>query len=330
MTRIDWNTIIHEHVSDALDFFKGAGIKPNLRTLYYRLVSMNAIPNNKNAYKGLSRQMVKARQDGTFDWDCIEDRARSTYGDLSDRRFNRNQPELYTDTLERKLQDLSVETLLNEYMDWLRPRINATFWMEQPEVCEIWIEKEALTTTLESFTNGLGVKIRPNRGYSSWTFLKEAVDDLRDTLDLHDHVHIIYLGDLDPSGVDIDRYIKEVFEFFGLDYNKITFTRICVTVEQVEKFNLPPRPDDAETLAKLKRDPRSASYTLDYIVELDSLLAFVPDQFRAIVRDTIRNIHDAEQYEELKREARQLQTRIDRIHEDYKDAMREKMLSELT
>lgn len=328
MARTDWKQVMPK-IADALDFFTRQNIKPNLRTLYYRLVSMNAIPNTKNAYKGLSRKMVEARKNGTFRWDCIEDRARQTYGDLSDRRFNRNRADMYENELAQKLKDLSVDTLLKEYMDWLRPRINATFWMEQPEVCEIWIEKEALTTTLESFTNGLGIKIRPNRGYSSWTFLKEAVDELRDTLDMHDHVHIIYLGDLDPSGLDIDRYIKEVFEYFGLDYSKITFKRICVTVEQVEKFDLPPRPDDAETLAKLQRDPRTANYTLDYIVELDALLAFVPDQFRAIVRNEISAIHDAKLHWKLKNEARELQATVDAIHNDYKDKMREKMLSEL-
>jgi hypothetical protein len=330
MTKINWKGIMNNEVRDALHFFQNAGIKPNLRTLFYRLVSMNVIPNNVNAYKGLSRQLVKYRKNGTYDWDCIEDRARQSYGTLSDKYTRDNLDTDYEDQLKDKLDELSVETLLKEYLDWLKPNAYVQFWSQQPVVCEIWIEKEALTTTLQSFTSGLGVKIRPNRGYSSWTFLKEAVEELKNVLDEHDHVHILYLGDLDPSGVDIDRYIKEVMDFFGLDHNKITFERICVTVDQVDTYELPPKPEDAQTLAKLQRDPRTANYTLDYVVELDSLLAFVPDAFRTIVREKVKSLHDPQVFGDLRAEADKMNKRIQRLHDDYRQKCKDKMLTELS
>lgn len=320
---------MNTQVREALDFFKDAGIKPNLRTLFYRLVSMNVIPNNINSYKGLSRQLVKYRKSGTFAWDCIEDRARQTYGDLEDYYTRPNADTRYQERLQEKLDNLSIEELLREYVDYLKTNVEVKFWSKQKEVCEIWIEKEALTTTLQNFTRGLGVKIRPNRGYSSWTFLKDAVDDLRNVLTQHDRVHILYLGDLDPSGVDIDRYIKEVMEFFGLDHNSITFERICVTVEQVDKYGLPAKPEDSATLAKLARDPRTASYAYDYVVELDALLAFVPEQFREIVRAKIESIHDENVFFNLKANARIMQDNIDNLHEEYKQKMRDKIVKDL-
>ena len=41
-------------------------ITPTLRTLFYRLVSLDVIPNTNQAYKQLSSATVKARKRGSF------------------------------------------------------------------------------------------------------------------------------------------------------------------------------------------------------------------------------------------------------------------------
>ena len=57
------------------------------------------------------------------------------------------------------------------------------------------------------------------------------------------------------------------------------FERIAVTQEQIHEYNLPPTPEDNETLEKLDRDSRTNGFIEKYgelfAVELDALLAIV-------------------------------------------------------
>jgi hypothetical protein len=50
-------------------------------------------------------------------------------------------------------------------------------------------------------------------------------------------VHILYLGDNDKYGNDMDRQIREQITFFGLSPNILE--RIALTDEQVLKYNIP-------------------------------------------------------------------------------------------
>jgi hypothetical protein len=57
-------------------------IAPTLRTMFYRLVSLQVIPNTNQAYKSLSRETVKARKSGIIPWDAFSDEGRLVLGDL--------------------------------------------------------------------------------------------------------------------------------------------------------------------------------------------------------------------------------------------------------
>jgi hypothetical protein len=58
-------------------------------------------------------------------------------------------------------------------------------------------------------------------------------------------IHILYFGDFDPSGDDMDYHLNNALRFFGLE--DIDFQRIAVTEEQIEEFHLPPMPKSKET-----------------------------------------------------------------------------------
>jgi hypothetical protein len=140
---------------------------------------------------------------------------------------------------------------------------------------------------------------------------------------------IFYLGDLDPSGVDMDRFLQEAFDYFELDPEQVEFTRLALTPDHVEKFGLPPMPKDAETLAKLRRDPRTATYTGGYVVELDALVAYAPKQFRQIIEDALNEKWDRSIKEELDDEANEMYDKLEEILEDIKERAKEKILKEL-
>ncbi|MFQ6085879.1 MAG: hypothetical protein ACE5OY_06430 [Candidatus Bathyarchaeia archaeon] len=77
--RINWKKAIVEVESIVADF-RGRGVTPTLRALFYALVSRELLPNTMNAYKYLSKKLVRARQEGFIRWQSIADDLRRTIG----------------------------------------------------------------------------------------------------------------------------------------------------------------------------------------------------------------------------------------------------------
>jgi len=325
---INWGLVLNE-VDQALGYFASQGVKPTLRTLFYYLYSKALIPNTKSAYKQLSRKLVKARKQGRYQWDFLEDKTRVVLGNLDNTRFDDKELDRFQNRLEDKFEDLSIEKMLEETFDYLMPWFSVGRWTEQPKAVEVWIEKEALASTIQTWCEGLGIPIRVNRGYSSWTFIYHNVGALRNHLANHQKIIIYYLGDLDPSGVDIQRFLEEALEYFGVDPEEVELKRLAITPEQVETYNLPPRPEDTETLAKLHRDPRYKTYTQDYIVELDALLAYAPAEFRRLVQEAIKSQWNEAIYKEWETKAKNLRQEAQKLLDEIKERAKKKILDEI-
>jgi hypothetical protein len=175
-------------------------------------------------------------------------------------------------------------------------------WYNQLHYVEVWIEKQALADTFSSFLRGRDVHIAVNKGYSSWTFLHDNCMRLKQIIDdTGKQIHILYFGDFDPSGDDMDRHLKNAFSQFNLE-GKIDFRRIAVTREQIQEFNLPHKPQDEETVNKLKRDTRTKGFIEKhggelYAVELDALLAIVPSELQNIIQRSVDQFFDRDIYE---------------------------------
>jgi hypothetical protein len=112
-------------------------------------------------------------------------------------------------------------------------------------------------------------------------------------------IHILYFGDFDPSGDDMDVHMDNGLRHFRLE--DIDFQRIAVTEEQIEELDLPPMPKNKETSDKVNHDTRKngfiKKYGKVYIVELDALLAIEPDKFKSIVRGSVDQFFDQEIYQ---------------------------------
>jgi hypothetical protein len=101
MTRTSkWRQGVDNHVVHALGWYRSRGIKPTLRTLFYRLVSLEVIPNTPNSYDKLSQYIVEARKEGRISWDAISDNVRYTLGNFNDDYIS---PEDYVDYWIRRL-----------------------------------------------------------------------------------------------------------------------------------------------------------------------------------------------------------------------------------
>jgi hypothetical protein len=63
-------------------------------------------------------------------------------------------------------------------------------------------------------------------------------------------IHILYFGDFDPSGDDMDNHLDSALRYFGLE--DIDLQRVAVIEEQIEQFNLPVLTENQETIKKSK------------------------------------------------------------------------------
>jgi hypothetical protein len=249
-------------------------IRLTLRQVYYRLVSKNLIPNTKASYKGLSKQLVKARENGDVDDHRIEDRSIKVQG----------QADYGYENLEDYIQD-QVENLKGSWGDFTRHQ-----WRDQPKMVLLALEKDALSRLFLDVAGGFRVQVYATRGYGSYTFVKDMAGDL--SADKENVV--LYFGDYDPSGRDIERDLRErLIRYFGSD--NFTVVRIALKPEQIQQYNLPPMPEDAETLAKLQRDPRSKTYGLTYAVELDAL---EPPVLQDLIKQAVVAQIDADRWQE--------------------------------
>jgi hypothetical protein len=286
-SKTNWRLVVDNHVIPALHWFEEQGITPTLRTLFYRLVSLEVIPNTKNSYKRLSKVLVKERKEGNIEWDAIADHGRLVLCNFDDTYESPH------DYIKR-----GIVHIKNAESRYKIPR-----WYGQKHYVEVWIEKEALADTFESFLEGRDVRIVVNKGYAGWTFLNENANRLFEVqLTQGDkQIHVLYFGDFDPSGEDMDRHLVEALSYFNLDTYAVNFERIAVTQDQIDEYNLPPTPEDSDTLDKLDKDSRKDRFIDKYgklmAVELDALLAIVPDQFKQLVQESVDQNFDEDTYQ---------------------------------
>jgi len=253
-------------VDAALDIFQQYDTAITLRQLYYRLVSRLLIPNTINSYKRLSRIMVKAREDGDVPLNCIEDRSRRVLG-RGDMGYNSAE-----EYLKKK-----ITTLQDSWKSFTMP-----MWDDQPKNVMISLEKDALSRLVSREANRFSVRTFPTRGYPSFSYVQEMSRYITNQLGGKPTV-VLYFGDFDPSGVDIERDLSERLEKYGA--KDFTVKRIALTADQIKKYRLPPMP------VKMS-DARADSFLEEHgdrAVELDAL---DPNLLQTTVRKAVvKNIN---------------------------------------
>jgi hypothetical protein len=300
MTRIDWDEMVLPEVKERLTNFNDRGIIPTLRAMFYALFSvLNWFPNTETYYKSLSHHTARWRENGLLEMDCFVDQSRHVEEDFDDVY---ECPQEYVDRLIRYLENAPTEYRI--------PR-----WHNQPHYVEAWTEKDAQVGLLRSLlragtpnTIDRQVRIVPTRGYSGPSFNSLNVDRLTRWRAMDKEIHIVYFGDMDPSGENIDEVLSGKLEQYGLV--NVDFQRIAITDEQITKYRLPVNPDP-DTLAKLKKDSRRFQFMethgLDsedqlFQVEIDALAALQPDVFRDLVLNSVDQFYDEDIYEETSNE----------------------------
>jgi hypothetical protein len=225
-----------------------------LRQLFYRLVAAELLTNTVTRYHGLSEQTAKARRAGTFP-------------DLSDR----------TRSIHRDLSFVGPRDALGWLADiYRRDRTEGQFVSVY-----VGVEKAGLVAQLENWFGALGIPILALSGYASQTYVDQV---RRDVQRQGRPAVLLYAGDFDPSGEDIDR------DFVARTRCWSKVIRVALDAGQVEQHQLPPAMGKAT-------DSRAAAFVERHgvlvQVELDAL---PPDTLRDLYRSALDDWWDDETY----------------------------------
>ena len=250
-------------INNIIDEYQKQGYKLTLRQLYYQLVSRDLIPNKVQEYAKLSALLVKARMSGMVDWNAIEDRLRV--------------PKLpYWVT---GIQD-AIDDTISQY------RLNRQ--AGQPKYVEVMVEKDALSNVLYRVTSKYHIRLMVNRGYSSCTAMHDTYMRMRGQGDTRP-LYILYLGDHDPSGLDMIRDVRERLEEFGCH---IDMHHLAITKNQIAQYNPPPNP------AKIS-DPRARWYINQHGATSWEVDALPPNVLHNVLENAITSLIDMNMYNHM-------------------------------
>lgn len=254
-------------INKIIEEYNNQGYKLTLRQLYYQLVSRDIIPNQKSEYAKLSSLLVQGRMAGIVDWDAIEDRLRVPYLIYNVRGITH-----------------AIEDTIDQYrLDRMK---------DQDVYIELWVEKDALSGVLKRITNHYHIRLMVNRGYSSCTAMHDAYERINEEIDDGKTAVILYLGDHDPSGLDMIRDIRKRLNTFGISDDDLKVKQIGLTMEQIEKFNPPPNP------AKIT-DPRAKDYIAEHGNTSWEVDALNPDTLHKLVKDNVEKLIDVDAFDDV-------------------------------
>ncbi len=263
--------------------YQEQGMTQTLRGYYYDLVGF--IPNATEIYKRIGNLISDLRYSGHIDWEAMEDRARTT-------------------EIPQDFEDMKqlINAAINSY--------KLSRWSDQKFYVELFSEKDTMYSRLEPLANKYHIPLNINRGYASSSVIYDLSKRLKEKIENGKYVILLYVGDHDPSGLDMIKDIdKRITEFLenGQEYTESNFkiVHVALTKKQVQEYNLPPNP------AKLS-DSRANKYIEKHGEVSWELDALKPQIMIKIVEDIILNYVDMEKYEAwIKREKEEKQELID-------------------
>ena len=193
--------------------------KITLRRLYYILASAELIPKTQKAYRALSDRLGRARLQGQM--------SKTAFVDLTAREYG--------------VWD-GWDSPMDMVMDM---EYRSNWWAGAEAVPELWCEGAGTVAVLEPVAARWQVRIVPCGGKPSITMRGEAAE--RAARAAH-RTEIGYLGDFDPSGMQIAKVLADTLADWSQD--KIAVTRLGLNPDQTGSLTAsgrPPKPSDPTT-----------------------------------------------------------------------------------
>lgn len=252
-----------EKANEIIKEYKADNLSLTLRQLYYQFVSRDLIANKQSEYKRIGSIVSDARLAGLIDWYAIEDRTRNLKGNY----HNTDPGDAIKDALRQFMLDR---------------------WKNQSYRVEVWIEKEALVGVISRICRELDVNFFACKGNASQSSMWNAAQRMNHYRNKGQIPVVVYLGDHDPTGIDITRDIDDRYDLF---IGRIIVERIALNYDQIEKYDPPPNP------VKLT-DTRSPKYVKQFGENCWELDALEPKVIRDLISKTMNKYIDWDSWNE--------------------------------
>jgi hypothetical protein len=272
-TIIQANAIIAEYRKD--------GFTLSLRQLYYQFVARGLIENTEKSYKNLGTVIADGRLTGRISWTSIEDRGRN-------------------------LSAWSIEEDEEEVLNGIEHGLALDYWQRQGAYVEVWVEKDALSSVVERPCGEYRVPYLACKGYLSASEAWRAGQRFQRMREQGRDVHLIHLGDHDPSGIDMTRDNDDWVQLFSA-FSDVEVHRIALNMDQVEQYNPPPNP--AKTT-----DSRHADYVNKFGHISWELDALEPRVLYRLIEDKLREFIDQDKWDETVEEEAQRREVLSQFH----------------
>ena len=260
------------------------GYTLSVRQLYYQLVARDLIPNNIQSYKRVVDLVSNARLAGLIDWNMIEDRGRETI-----------TPPMWESPAQ------IVRAAADQFA--------IDRWADQDWHVEVAVEKAALEGVLIPVCRELGIRFTANRGYGSQSLLYEIGKRIeRKSYNSSKSILIFYLGDHDPSGIDMTRDVRERLSLFSR--LGVEVERLALNMDQIEQWNPPENP------AK-QTDSRSGAYIAEFGESSWELDAVDPATLGGLVRAAVERVRDDDRYSAALERERNMREELERFADEY-------------
>lgn len=306
-----------------------AGYDLTMRALYYRMVARNLFPASRkwkrtpaggwvkadpddpagtiNAdpnYKWLGGIITDARMAGLIDWNHLKDQHRGTAA-----LYHNDDP---ADLIHGAASYFGID-----------------LWEGQPRRVEVWVEKDALSAIVDRVAQRYDVGSFACKGYASATSLWAASRRHTRWIALEQAVTVLYLGDHDPSGIDMGRDVAERLSTFcghdlavrgirqrypeatapdGLPWLEVR--RIALNMDQILELDPPANPTKMG-------DSRTTGYIEQFGEECWELDAVDPPQMDALIAEQIEGIRDADMVRERQAEQERRRLMLTRLSDNY-------------
>ncbi len=162
-----------------------------LRQLYYALISAGSLPKVEAAYGRLKRVIRELREDGTVPWEWLVDHTRSVF----QARTWDGLAGLLADSARLYRRDLM---------------------RSQPVAIQLWAESDSIGSVIARTADRYTIPTFIGRGYSARGYLWAAAQDAVQAREAGKQVHILHVGDHDPSGEDIFRDVSETLRLYAI------------------------------------------------------------------------------------------------------------------
>jgi hypothetical protein len=214
------------------------------RQIFYRLVGAYDYPKDEPAYKRLCHHLSNARRGRRIPFDAIRDDGVTTF----------------------HLQHFEDEDHFRRHLRELAEGYTRNRLVGQEIHCEVWCEAGGMVPQLYGVAAEFSVRVYSCGGFDSLTIKKNLSDRI---CEIGKPTVILHLGDYDPSGVNMFKAVAEdVAAFVETDkpWNPVdvTYVRVALTREQVERYALPTAPPKSS-------DPGTKTWTGGGTCQLEAL-----------------------------------------------------------